>query len=94
MNIAYVTIKGNKPGERIGVVRQGEEGYYLAKGYDVPTHTIEEVKAFVLTLNEGIGIPEDVAQSAYESSMFGWQVPAAERANHFWSNRPEMISNY
>ena len=91
MNIAYAVIRGNKPGERVGIVRQGEMGYYPAKGYDVPTHDIEDVEAFVLTLNEKIGIPEDVATSAFYGSMFGWNVPGANLANHFWANRPEMI---
>lgn len=83
MELAYVTVRANKPGERIGIVKLNEKGYYLAKGYDYAPHTIEEVQTFVSELNQKMGVPDDVAESASFGSMFGWDCPGAARAVAF-----------
>jgi hypothetical protein len=75
--LAYVAIDGNKPGERIGLVKFGQSGYYLAKGYDYAPNTIEQVKQAVRDLNKRLGLSEEVAQAAFFGSMFGWACPAA-----------------
>lgn len=82
--ICYTVILGNKPGERIGLVKQGESGYYPCKGYDYAPDSLETVRTNVDELNEKMGIPKDVAASMRDGSMFGWHVPAASRANEFW----------
>jgi len=83
-NICYVIIPGNQPGKRIGVVKQGEAGYYEARGYDDATESVEQAQALVNGLNATLGIPEEVAQSALYGSMFGWHVPAAAVANTYF----------
>lgn len=78
-----VVIPGRKRGERLGLVRFYEMGYYPTS-LDDPTWTTEEVEAYARDYNESVGIPADVATSAMEASMFGWHVPAATRAIEFF----------
>jgi hypothetical protein len=83
--IAYVLVELNKPGERIAIVKQGTMGYDIAKGYDDPKESIDMARAFVAALNLQLNIPADVAQSAKDGSMFGWHVPAAQKAIQFFA---------
>lgn len=85
MNFCYVFVLGNKPGERIGIVKQGEMGYFACQGYDYPPNDDEQVKDYVRTLNARLGVPADVEDSARAASMFGWGIPAADRANQFFN---------
>jgi len=85
--ICYAAILGNRPGERIGIVKTGERGYYPAKGYDYAPHTIEEVKVKVSDLNKTLEVPDDVAESAAVGSMFGWDCPGAQKAVEFFQER-------
>ena len=81
--IAYVFIPGNEPGKRIGIVTFGESGYY-ATNYDQTTYSVEDCRRHVATLNERLGIPEEVAESMLYGSMYGWDVLAAAAARkHF-----------
>lgn len=84
--ICYTTVLGNKPGERIGLVKIDVDGYYLCEGYDYSGDSLETVRERVADLNERMGIPDDVALSMTCGSMFGWHVPAAARAHEFWQN--------
>jgi hypothetical protein len=90
--IAYVTIEVSKPGERIGIVKQGEMGYTIAKGYDDPKESLDQARAFVAALNLQLKIPADVAQSAKDGSMFGWHVPAAQKAVQFFTQAGRVCS--
>ncbi len=92
MELAYVTIKANKPGERIGIVKLNETGYYPANGYDYAPDTLDQVEAFVKELNGKMGVPEDVAESARMGSMFGWHTPAAARAVRFFAEENARLS--
>jgi hypothetical protein len=83
--LAYTVVTGAKPGKRIGIVKVGETGYYLADGYDYPPNTIAEVEKFVQELNAKLGVPRDVAESASYGSMFGWECPAAKLALNFFA---------
>lgn len=77
--IAYVFVRGNAKGERIGLVKFGESGYYVtdeAKYCDSDA----DVLVVVAALNERLEVPADVAESLFAGSMFGWGVPAAARA--------------
>jgi len=85
MDFCYVTIPSNKPGERIGIVKQGEQGYYQCKGYDYAPNTEDQVRDYVRALNARLGVPADVEESALHASMFGWGTPAAARANWFFN---------
>lgn len=78
-----VHIPGRKPGSRIGIVRFYEAGYYPTD-LDNQRWTAEQVEEFVNSFNASGGIPEDVARSAVEASMFGWHVPAAKPATEFF----------
>lgn len=84
--ICYTTILGNKPGERIGLVKLDEKGYYPCPGWDYAPDSLETVRTRVAKLNQRMGIPEDVAESMCYGSLFGWHVPAAARAREYWRN--------
>jgi hypothetical protein len=81
-----VRIPGKKAGERIGLVKFYETGYYPCF-LDLPDWTVEQVDECVHEFNESRGIPDDVAESAMGGSMFGWHVPAAQRAIEFFKQR-------
>ncbi len=83
--LVYAYIRGNAVGKRIGIVMFHESGYYGCD-FDAPAEaTPEEIKALVDDLNNRMGIPADVAESAFMGSMFGWHVPAAARAVAFYA---------
>jgi len=89
---AYVHVLGNKPGERINLVKYKEPGYYLCKPgkFDNPSMTADEVNQTVAVLNRGLGMDPDVPmfgeiiESMYLGSMFGWDKPCAARAVHYF----------
>jgi hypothetical protein len=80
--LCYTVILGNKPGERIGIVKYGETGYYLTD-FDNPSMTLEDCKTFVADRNKRLRLPEDVAESMQYASVFGWDAPIADRAKHY-----------
>lgn len=81
----YVFIPGNEQGKRIGIVKWYETGYYVTN-YD--HHTNEaNAREHVKLLNEKLGIPADVAESALYGSMFGWNAPCAKFAIDFEQNK-------
>lgn len=71
-----VRIPGKARGQRIGVVKFYEAGYYSTSA-DRQDWTDEQVNEFITTRNTMNGISEMVADSALNASMFGWHVPAA-----------------
>ena len=81
MAIAYVVIPGNKTGERIGLVKFGESGYYQTF-YD-NAEDIAHCHIAVRLLNDQIGVTQDIEESMLAGSMFGWSCPAARRARLF-----------
>lgn len=78
-----VLIRGRKAGERIGLVRFYEAGYYQTD-FDSSDWSLEEAQQFVDDYNERLGVPKAVAESAMDGSMFGWHVPAAQAAIEFF----------
>lgn len=82
---AYTVILGNRPGERIGLVKYNETGYYPCPGWDAPSMTLEEVKEHVAGLNERLGIPANVAESMTYASLFGWHAPCAAPAHAYFN---------
>jgi hypothetical protein len=86
---AYTTVEGNKPGERIGLVKYNETGYYACPGWDDPSMSIQEVRDHVAFLNGRLEIPADVAESMSFASCFGWDKPIAERAHEYFKNQTE-----
>ncbi len=83
--LVYAYIRGNAVGQRIGIVKFHESGYYSCDFDTSAEATPEEIKALVAELNERMGIPADVAESAFYGSMFGWHVPAAAKAVAFYA---------
>jgi hypothetical protein len=81
--VAYVVIPGNKRGERIGLIRFGESGYYQTTWDHLETE--EECKELVDYMNGKLGVPADVAHAMFVGSMFGWRVPGASGAVQFFS---------
>jgi hypothetical protein len=81
--ICATVIPGKKPGERIGLVKWYEKGYYQST-MDSPEYTLAQAELAVLEFNTERGIAPDVAESAADGSMFGWHTPAANRAIEFF----------
>jgi hypothetical protein len=87
-NICYVTIPGNPKGKRIGIVSLGESGYYAV---DFDHHdTVEAAHEHVSLLNDRLGISKEIEQSMRDGSMFGWQVPAAQKAIQFFAAQAKL----
>jgi hypothetical protein len=89
MNACYVVVPGQPKGERIGIVKLNESGYYLT---DYDTHdTEEQCKEHVRYINDQRGISKEIEQSMLEGSMFGWKCPAARPAlDYFAEQSSEM----
>jgi hypothetical protein len=90
LDFAYAVIRSNMPGQRIGLVKLGETGYYPAEGYDCANDTIKQVEDRVKELNDRIGVPSEVGISA-TGSMFGWDVPGAQVAIRFFNEESEVV---
>jgi hypothetical protein len=82
--ICAVELLGNRPGERIGFVTFYESGYSSGT-LDRKEYTKEQVQLAIHEFNAERGIPDDVAKSALYGSMFGWHVPAAQKAIDFFA---------
>jgi hypothetical protein len=80
-DLCYVVVPGAKIGERIGIVKRGESGYYTTDLDDGSLPTVANgalsVEDYVSHMNERLGISNDEAQRMLTGSMFGWHVPAA-----------------
>ncbi|UGY15203.1 hypothetical protein HAP48_0042880 [Bradyrhizobium septentrionale] len=74
--LCYVVVPGNEPGNRIGIVKRGEAGYYLTDfdNDEVPMSAVEEA---VDELNDRLGVTAEEAMRMKSGSMFGWDTPAA-----------------
>jgi hypothetical protein len=83
---AYIHVLGNRPGERINLVKYKESGYYACQPFKFDNNgmTASEVDQVVADLNAGLGVPEDVAGSMYAASMFGWDKPCAAVALRYY----------
>lgn len=79
--IVATQLLGNKPGKRIGLVKFYESGYYPS-ALDKPEYTDAQVKQVIAKFNDFL--PENVARSAADASMFGWHTPAAQPAIEYF----------
>jgi hypothetical protein len=80
--MAYIFIRSNALGARIGIVKYGESGYYQTNldngGAD------EDCREHIRFLNQRIDVSPEVADAMLYGSMFGWHVPIAQPAHvHF-----------
>lgn len=79
----YAFVPNNQPGTRIVLITFRESGYHSTTLDRGPLDE-EEAQDLVAHLNDKLGVPPDVAESAMRASMFGWHVPAAAPAiTHF-----------
>lgn len=80
----YGHVRGQKPGQRIGIIKYLDSGYYPC-GMDIHTNTSEQVDTHIDELNNLVlGVTPEVRQAMEAGSMFGWRVPAAIPAlKHF-----------
>jgi hypothetical protein len=81
-NLCYIAVPGAAPGRRIGIVKRGEKGYYLAD-YDQKTSSYgylsdAKIKEFVAEMNEKLGVSAAEADAMLMGSMFGWDCPGAQ----------------
>jgi hypothetical protein len=80
-DLCYVVVPGAKIGQRVGIVKRGERGYYTTTLDDgtLPTKATSglSVEGFVRHMNSRLGVSADEAQRMLSGSMFGWHVPAA-----------------
>lgn len=75
--VAYM--QGRAPGERIvGIVWFSDRLY--AVDYDRPEYDDDESALVALQINEDLNIPADVAASALDAVMFGWNSEHASLA--------------
>lgn len=82
-DFCYTMLPANNLGERIGMVRAGESGYYKAdwNHQDSPSWSLEELEANVRMMNDEIGVSAEEQSAMEYGSMFGWEVPAANVDN-------------
>jgi hypothetical protein len=87
--ICYIHVRGQKPGQRIGIVQYLDKGYY-ATNLDSPALDNEAVEDTINYANERLGVSPDVRYAMEIGSMMNWRVPGARAAlEHF--GKPETI---
>lgn len=75
MRACYTVVLGMPAGSNIGVIKEGETGYYKT---DLDFGTGAEAEAKVRLLNDNRGIDKDVQLAMECGSMFGWDIPACD----------------
>jgi len=76
----YVYIFSAEPGNRIGIIKRGERGYYQTD-FDSETASADIVQQVVRDLNKKLGVDPIEAKAMEIGSMCGWHVPGANAAN-------------
>jgi hypothetical protein len=79
--LCFVVVLGNKPGERVGIVKRGEVGYYRTDLDDAKSD-LDALALYVATLNETLGVDQPTALAMEIGSMFGWDKPGADPERH------------
>jgi len=77
----FIVIKGNTPGQRVGIVRAGESGYLATTsttGADDPSMTEAQVIELVNYFNHCLNVTPQQAAAAMIGSMFGWHCQGAD----------------
>ncbi|HMJ44225.1 MAG TPA: hypothetical protein VK522_18310 [Pseudolabrys sp.] len=73
----YVFIAGATPGERVGLIKRGETGYYKTD-FDSKTASAEIVHQAIGEMNDRLGVDKAEAIAMEIGSMFGWNAPGAD----------------
>jgi hypothetical protein len=79
--LCYVFIAGAEPGKRIGIIKCGESGYHLTE-FDAPDVPNDYAQEAVQHFNKRLGVTSAQVLAMEIGSMFGWDVPGANPANH------------
>ena len=75
-------MKGRAPGERIvGIIWYSDKLY--AVDYDRPEYDDEDAAYLANEVNQSLNIPSDVAASALDAVIFGWDTEHASLARLF-----------
>lgn len=89
----YIHVRGQRPGDRIGIVKYLDKGYYHAN-LDSVGLTPEQVEETITYCNEQLGVKPDVRLAMEVGSMMGWRVPGARAAlAHFGAPELEPETN-
>jgi len=84
----YVHARGQKHGQRIGIVQYLDKGYF-ATDLDNPSLSEKDVDETIDHLNERLGVSWEVRMAMEIGSMMNWRVPGAKAAlEHF--GKPEI----
>lgn len=75
----FTVIQTQTPGNRIAIIKRGDQGYYLTD-VDNPKDSIEMVEQAVRHFNSQRGLTEAQVTAMEIGSMRGWHVPGADPA--------------
>jgi hypothetical protein len=71
--LCYTVVLGKPAGENIGVIKQGESGYYM-----MDYNFGDKADEIVDMMNERLGVTKEVRLAMELGSMFGWNIPACD----------------
>jgi hypothetical protein len=71
--LCYTVVLGKPAGENIGVIKQGESGYYK-----MDYNFGDKAEEIVDMLNERLGVSKEVRLAMELGSLFGWNIPACD----------------
>lgn len=75
-SFCYTFIRTNPPGERIGLIKRGQTGYYKTD-FDFPLTPADAAADLVSRLNKKMQITEEQVSAMEAGSLFGFDVPGA-----------------
>lgn len=75
--LCYTFIRTNPPGERIGLIKRGQTGYYKTD-FDRPTISAEAAADIVSRLNNKMQLTCEQVSAMEAGSRFGFDVPGAD----------------
>ena len=90
---AYVFLEHAEPGERIGAVKRGIQGYWRTT-LDDASWTAREARDEVRRLNELLHISPLLQECMLAGSIFGFDVPAANPAHYDAAARARLERTY
>lgn len=77
----YIHVRGQRPGQRIGIAKYLDSGYYPCTSdvadVDREFEDADSIEVVIDKLNAARGISFEVREGMEAGSMFGWRVPAA-----------------
>lgn len=90
---AYVFLEHGEPGERIGAVKRGIQGYWRTT-LDDPSWTAREARDEVRRLNALLHISPLLQECMLAGSIFGFDVPSANPAHYDAPARAQLEQTY